>query len=277
MGRLEDGGQRVTLVPWPHRRVHPVRLQRAAAAALSYDDYLASLEGEDAEEGGLFGFVLHRESLLRSSLPCPSIPGSGRSRFQVRVQDVDLRSVSGARPLPHMTCQPSLRCAGLPTQYDDDGSLTVALGSLAEVKAVVTAAAALEAPATRGGGGGASGGAPQPPDGDIAAVSPARVALQTSAAVGSTSAALFATPPLHSRTASVANSASSGPPPCAAGSITPHPASGAEPRQRQHAGHVLCSHGCTCCDASHAEVMCSAQASWGAVHWTSRMPPRIRA
>lgn len=73
MGRLEDGGQRVTLVPWPHPRVHPVRLQRAAAAALSYDDYLASLEGEDAEEGGLSGSVLRRESLLRSTAPFLSI------------------------------------------------------------------------------------------------------------------------------------------------------------------------------------------------------------
>ena len=98
MGRLEDGGQRVTLVPWPHRRVHPVRLQRAAAAALSYDDYLASLEGEDAEEGGLFGFVLHRESLLHSSLPCPSIPGSGRSRLQVRILLYEQESTCSALP-----------------------------------------------------------------------------------------------------------------------------------------------------------------------------------
>lgn len=85
MGRLEDGGQRVTLVPWPHPRVHPVRLQRAATAALSYDDYLASLEGEDAEEGGLAGSVLHRVSQLRLLCSVSLHPESGRSRLQVRV------------------------------------------------------------------------------------------------------------------------------------------------------------------------------------------------
>lgn len=48
---VEEADQQVTLLPWPKREVHPVRLERAAACQLSYAAYVASLEEEDAEEG----------------------------------------------------------------------------------------------------------------------------------------------------------------------------------------------------------------------------------
>lgn len=72
MAAVEEGGQQVTLLPWPQRVVHPVRLERAAACQLSYAAYVASLEQEDAEEGVSFDMCA-RCAQLSDSCSCASV------------------------------------------------------------------------------------------------------------------------------------------------------------------------------------------------------------
>lgn len=81
MEGVEDGGQQVTLAPWPHPEVHPVRLERAAAAGQSYADYVASLDEDDAEDGGHACLTMICTHDISTHMPSPD----GVSRWHPQI------------------------------------------------------------------------------------------------------------------------------------------------------------------------------------------------